>query len=352
MWSLPNLTSLHLAGNSFTGQLTIPPPTSEGTTASSTAAVGSTSISVFAQDRTSTSGGNSVGAADTVPCGITPTLKNLSLSHNRLTGSIPPELLKFTFTDLDLSYNKFLGHIDDLQYAMLKNESNVDEGSVGMTIDLRVNRLSGDVPSALETAYDINILTGNVFHCTDYSKLPHHDPAYHYYVCGSDELNQSMISFAALAVFIILGFLLGSAAYFVYKGHRQEVCKKIFALLTSLQKVVAYVVEYVKVVGIQLDPRVTPIHLTRPHADKFPHYLHFLSSLTLMRCIFLYIAAAIMMVCLPVYLLFYLMGGANSYEYSTHTDRYFFLHLYLSSFLKHLLSFDFKIFSQFLKAVL
>lgn len=302
IWSLPNLTALHLAGNSFTGKIHIPPPNDTDTN----------SVYVTNADGTHSS---------PVPSGITPTLKNLSLSHNRLTGEIPPELLQFTFANLDLSYNKLRGHIDGLEYAILKNDSDTSGNSDGVAINLEVNRLSGEIPGSLETAYGINILTGNVFHCKDYSKLPHHDPAYHYYVCGSDELNQSMISFAVIFGIIGVGFVAGALAYYSFKGHHHVALQKTYQLAGCIRCVVCYVLEYVTAVGIQLDPRVNPVHSQRPHADKFPHYLHFLSSLTLMRRIFIWIAVCIMLFCLPVYLLFYLMDTHDD-EYSTHTDRY------------------------------
>jgi hypothetical protein len=143
---------------------------------------------------------------------IAPTLRNLSLSHNRLTGSIPSAILRFPFANLDLSYNKLEGHITELEDADFQNGTIHDKTGVALT--LKVNRLTGDIPHALENAYSIDILTGNVFQCVDYSKLPHEDPAYRYYVCGSDELNQSMIAFVSLMVGLAVCFLLFAAIYY------------------------------------------------------------------------------------------------------------------------------------------
>ena len=302
VWALPNLTSLHLAGNSFTGKL-INPNTSTL----------SASVSVAV--------GSELGAASATPC-ITPTLRNLSLSHNRLSGTIPAEILRFPFDNLDLSYNKLWGHISDLQDAVLKNTSDPDAGQ-GVAITLKVNRLSGDVPMALENAYGIDVLTGNVFHCKDYSKLPHMDPAYHYYICGSDELNQSMTAFGVLTSLLLLGFLAVAALCYLFHGDSTNggVVRYVQELVQTVLAAWRYVIQYTTAVGVQVNINKPPLHPERPHCDKYPNYLHFLSSLNLIRRIFLCVAAFALCCCLPVYLLFYLLNTSSN-EYSTHTDRY------------------------------
>jgi hypothetical protein len=348
IWSLPNLTSLHLAGNSFTGKLFNPDNSSVVAAGSQGTGqvrlesllsvfscflmmdcVGCTLydwslpphsppnsafFNMFTLSRSATS-----PQVSTMTYGITPTLKNLSLSHNRLTGTIPTEILMFPFCNLDLSYNRLQGHITDLADARLRNTS-TDE-NMGIAVNLEVNRLSGDIPRELETAYGVNILTGNVFQCTDYSKLPHQDPAYHYYVCGSDELNQSMIAFVVLFATIALGFVAAAVAFYASRKPRSEVYEHVVALLHRVREVAQYVQLYTSTVGVQVDSLRPPIHVLRPHSDKYPNYLHFLSSLNLLRRIFLWIAAYVLVPCLPIYLLFYLMDPATN-EYSTHTDRY------------------------------
>jgi hypothetical protein len=250
---------------------------------------------------------------------IAPTLRNLSLSHNRLTGSIPSAILRFPFANLDLSYNKLEGHITELEDADFQNGTIHDKTGVALT--LKVNRLTGDIPHELENAYSIDILTGNVFQCVDYSKLPHEDPAYRYYVCGSDELNQSMIAFVSLLVGLAVCFLLFAAIYYRVRLPGERVWTNLSSLLSRIRATAGYVMEYTNTIGVQVDSLKPPVHALRPHSDKYPNYLHFLSSLNLLRRIFLRICLVVLLCCLPVYLLYYLLNTETS-EYSTHTDRY------------------------------
>jgi ABC-type proline/glycine betaine transport system permease subunit len=191
----------------------------------------------------------------------------------------------------------------------------------GVALTLKVNRLTGDIPHALENAYSIDILTGNVFQCVDYSKLPHEDPAYRYYVCGSDELNQSMIAFVSLLVGLAVCFLFFAAIYYRVRLPEERVWTNLSSLLSRIRATAGYVVEYTNTIGVQVDSLKPPVHALRPHSDKYPNYLHFLSSLNLLRRIFLRICAVVLLCCLPVYLLYYLLNTETS-EYSTHTDRY------------------------------
>jgi hypothetical protein len=71
-----------------------------------------------------------------------------------------------------------------------------------------VNRLSGAIPSSLQSAQDISVLDGNLFACNvDRSDLPQGDIDRADYECGSNSFNASMYLWTALvgsAIAVIL----------------------------------------------------------------------------------------------------------------------------------------------------
>lgn len=110
-------------------------------------------------------------------------LKDIALSHNMLEGTIPIGLQTRTMRELDLSYNRFDGTLDDDFPA-------VPEGGA---LFLNENRLSGQIPPALKTAVNISILEGNIFDCdVGRNQLPSNDPVTNIYVCGSSAINRSI----------------------------------------------------------------------------------------------------------------------------------------------------------------
>jgi hypothetical protein len=149
LFGMGNLTTLHLSGNGLTGGL---PPNIT----------------------------------------ISDTLMDLSLSHNKLSGSIPSAILEHSWTNLDLSYNRFGGSLQDSRPAApLPNTS----------LFLGNNRLSGRIPFALVQMDNINILESNLFSCRgDGSDLPHHDPGERKYVCASDVLDDTLYAWLSAAV--------------------------------------------------------------------------------------------------------------------------------------------------------
>ena len=163
LWQLPNISVVHLSGNGLKGTLGSIPYTS--------------------------------------------VLRNISLTHNRLTGTIPRSFQRWPFEFFDLSYNKFSGDISEHISQIYELSSNClsMECTINTTsrIDLSINRLSGSVPSRLEAARRINILTGNLFGCE--GALPRHDPESTFYICGSSLLDNAL--FAILIVCIIVAAL-------------------------------------------------------------------------------------------------------------------------------------------------
>jgi hypothetical protein len=158
--ALPNLVVLHLSGNGLGGKLGIIPPTSK--------------------------------------------LRNLSLTHNRLTGTIPSSFQEWPFLDLDLSVNRltgeFLSNVSEA-YAQLTCFGDTDtclprRGKIATAI----NRLSGSIPSEIFHAKRVDVLTDNTFAC---HHLPPHDPVVNYYTCGSTLLDIAMATFGAILVSLL-----------------------------------------------------------------------------------------------------------------------------------------------------
>ncbi len=182
----------------------------------------------------------------TLPYNITsiasPKLTELVLSSNALKGTIPSYIWEYSmFKELDLSFNHFSGIIphnisfgtplpvssitvlsadsqrdNSLICDQLYNTSNCNTAdmidtvitkgyyisdssqTVGNTtnttssfsLHLQRNRLSGSIPFIINNMSNVNILNGNLFSCNiDRSNLPHSDPEYNSYSCGSDSIN-------------------------------------------------------------------------------------------------------------------------------------------------------------------
>ena len=144
VWSLQNLTVLHLVGNGLSGTLV---------------------------DLLSPSAQRS----------------EIFLSHNQLSGTIPSEFLKME--KLDLSYNHFAGEFPD--YSQISQDT---------VMKLENNRISGQLPvSSLESVSNgsLSLLRGNMFSC---NTIPDNDEYSHDYVCGSLHLNYSLFAFLSALV--------------------------------------------------------------------------------------------------------------------------------------------------------
>jgi Leucine-rich repeat (LRR) protein len=170
LFSMPNLTTLHLSGNGFTGSL------------SSTLSISSS-------------------------------LTDLSLSYNSLTGTIPSNFQEKLWINLDLSYNKFVGTL---------TESFASIPSTG-SLYLDVNRLSDEIPSQILKVQTLSILDGNIFSCSSASleeennELPSNDPSSNRYSCGSNTVNDLLYFWIALL--FILGLVGVFAFYYSLKNN-------------------------------------------------------------------------------------------------------------------------------------
>ena len=158
VWLLQNLTFLHMSGNGFTGTIS------------------STSFASV--------------------------LKDVSLSHNQLTGSIPP-FLKYV-DHLDLSYNKLSGHY---------HGKNVSTAS----LILAVNRLSGDLHGkSMQAVPYLDVLHDNLFQC---NSIPTNDEHYEFYICGSSDFDWSIFLLTCTISIIFVAF---SVAFVSNRTHAKS----------------------------------------------------------------------------------------------------------------------------------
>jgi Leucine-rich repeat (LRR) protein len=161
IWNLANITQLRMSGNGLTG--TIPSLWSYGN------------------------------------------LTDLDLSYNSLHGTIPAGLQSWEpLETFNLGGNKFTGTIENtrsLKFAYQPNQNGVD-------LNLFNNRLSGPVPHNIGTAYNIDILEGNLFSCSARNEPPEHDSDSSNFVCGSNLLDFSLFGLLACGIAITIFFVL------------------------------------------------------------------------------------------------------------------------------------------------
>ena len=126
---------------------------------------------------------------------LSPSIQDLTLSHNALHGPIPKPIQSRSWQNLDLSYNKLGGELSVIK-------------TYNSTIALNVNRLSGAPPASLHDAQHINLLQGNLFSCDFNQKnLPSHDPHKSSYSCGSDSLEISFYVYLGLISLLLVSFV-------------------------------------------------------------------------------------------------------------------------------------------------
>jgi Leucine-rich repeat (LRR) protein len=145
------------------------------------------------------------GLTGTIPNNVTlkSSFVDLSLSHNLLSGTIPGQFQTKLWANLDLSYNKLTGTLND-------DFGGLNEPRFG-SLYLDVNRLSGGVPSSTLNLSTLSILDGNIFDCNlDRSSLPKHDSDFLQYSCGSDNVNY------VLYLWLILAFTIPCGSILVY----------------------------------------------------------------------------------------------------------------------------------------
>ena len=138
---------------------------------------------------------------------LSPSLVELSLSNNRISGHIPNSIQTRPWNILDLSYNQLTGTL----------VTNFAEYPSSSALFLVVNRLSGIIPQSLRYTQNISILEGNLFYCDIYrNPLPIYDSNYLIYSCGSSSLDTSLIIWFVLFAFVLAFLSLLAISYHQY----------------------------------------------------------------------------------------------------------------------------------------
>lgn len=181
---------------------------------------------------------SSNGLEGRIPDGIitsSPSLTNISVSFNKLSGTIPGQMMRSMFSVLDLSHNHFTGVLDDV---ITSNRSSLVGLSLSTKLRMSVNRISGAVPESTLAAYSsVDILAGNMFSCG--ITFPGHDPSASTTVCGSKELDHSLyfliaVAFLFFAYYVFLRVLLMPAMELVVD--KMRVARNIRSFLRLLNE--------------------------------------------------------------------------------------------------------------------
>jgi len=181
VFNLPNLVTLHLSANGFTG--TLPQIASR----------------------------------------YSPLLDDFSIAFNRLGGSVPDFLLQKGMQRLDLSHNKLKGSL--VQHVVYNQNTT--------KIALSVNRLSGLAPYTLHDAPNsvgVDILRGNMFECPRgaAADLPLNDKYYNKYSCGLGSADFAEVYYAMIAVHFFLLLVIALAIYSARKRTLNEEGKLVY----------------------------------------------------------------------------------------------------------------------------
>lgn len=218
LFAMPNLTTLHLSGNGLTGSLPA-------------------DLTVF------------------------PAMYDLTLSHNLLTGHIPSAIQRRNWLQLDLSFNRFDGGLND-DFATVKHNFSIyriakrldldlestisifdEPGVVGNVsaalyaayapdVSLENNRLSGRIPISVQNLRRVSILGTNMFFCQlDGEDLPENDSGQRNYQCGSSAFDIPYYLWLVLCGICIA--VLGAVVY--WRGYFEQF-EIVAAVLLCLQR--------------------------------------------------------------------------------------------------------------------
>jgi Leucine-rich repeat (LRR) protein len=240
-------------------------------------------------------------------------LFDLALSHNKLTGNIPPAIQFRFWFNLDLSYNKFGGEMDDrlgagfnssdsVAVAQLRNKatsSGLPSELPPSALTLCNNRLSDHVPASVQSMLNISVLSGNLFTCNfDDSDLPVHDAGRTSYHCGSGSFDRSYYLWIALVV--ALGAVLLVFSWWLHTVPTTERGAYYASLLCRVQSWYAFSMWYAST-----DPSLSMVHLK-----------HVVQALDAVSRAAFWVTAAILFVMLPAYAAARAYYGTHSHEYA------------------------------------
>jgi Leucine-rich repeat (LRR) protein len=225
-------------------------------------------------------------------------LVNLVLSHNELTGTIPDAVQYRTWYNLDLSHNKFSGTLRSgfaTTPASLTLQTNRELQQDYSAVVLRNNRLSHDIPNALDTMHEVSVLAGNLFDCSpDRHELPSHDSGRETYSCGSALFD--------VPYYIYVGLVVVAAVVAAIAVRRTE--SSTAPAGTLQQKTTEW-----------LDVEHWYERNGGEGGDRLRHYKHVVTVLKQMCQLAVYSTLYVVLVFLPVY-------AALDYYYGTHTYAY------------------------------
>eukprot|EP01040_Poterioochromonas_malhamensis_P002893 gene2893-3077_t len=134
-------------------------------------------------------------------------LNKLNISNNLFSGSLPQSFREHTFHALDISYNKFIGSVENMTGLNNLTSYDLNNGD-GVSLKMYYNRLSGNLPNKQRLEglnHQLNILLGNIFRCNnENSDLPSNDMNYNVYYCKSNILDYASYSYLTAFAFIII----------------------------------------------------------------------------------------------------------------------------------------------------
>jgi Leucine-rich repeat (LRR) protein len=236
-------------------------------------------------------------------------LVDVVLSHNELTGPIPDAVQAQTWYNLDLSYNKLDGTLRSdfatapANLALLESLGLVPSGLTQSAVQqdysavvLHNNRLSHDIPNALDTMHEVSVLAGNLFDCSpDRHELPSHDSGRETYSCGSALFD--------VPYYVYVGLVVAAAVVAAIAVWRQ-VPSSTATAGTLQQKVNEW-----------LDVEHWFERNGGEGGDRLRHYKHVVTVLKQMCQLAVYSTLYVVLVFLPVY-------AALSHYYGTHSYTY------------------------------
>jgi hypothetical protein len=245
-------------------------------------------------------------------------LINLTLAHNYLTGTIPRSIQMKRFVSLDLSYNKLSGesnfHLQNMSAMIAASNGSLSPFS----LILDVNRLSGQLSHDHYGRYShLNILSGNIFSC---NFLPKNDDSSTSYSCGSNEFDQSIFTFCALASL----FLFFTMVYLILSdtsSFRSIPSPPQFSPLTWKDALLMHCRSIPLFSSYPLNIHFKQHQQSFPSTAKFGLTLRsFLSFLLRYFCLLIFLT-------IPFYILKGMrsvnsIDGGNSMTYATHTHMY------------------------------
>ena len=241
---------------------------------------------------------------------ISENLIDFAVSHNKITGSIPPAFQKRQWYNLDLSYNKLGGTMHDDFWTIKRNftishifsgvSSNFTLEVVlpSATLSLRNNRLSSDVPPAVFPLVNISVLEGNLFDCRlDESDLPPHDSAHYNYECGSTAFDIAYyLWLACIAAVSIVIF-----AIYYWRHHLEPYVGGVFTAIVYIKRWLRVVAWY------------DQVHF---RSKARLHHFQYVVNVSEAVCSFAFWTTVfILLITLPMY------SGISHY-YGTHTYEY------------------------------